>query len=78
MREAIGAGDAPRVTSLAHALKGSSSSLSALPLSQAAADLEKQAQSGNLADAGKLYEILEREAGRLLAELEIISGKVVR
>jgi two-component system sensor histidine kinase/response regulator len=78
MREAISVGDAPRLTSLAHTLKGSSSSLSALPLSQAAAELEKQAESGNLADADKLYGLLEREAGRLLAELEFISGRVVR
>jgi two-component system sensor histidine kinase/response regulator len=78
IREAIVAGDARRLTSLAHALKGSSSALSAMPFSRAAAELEKNAQSGNLADADKLYEILEREAGRLLAELDFIAARVVR
>jgi two-component system sensor histidine kinase/response regulator len=74
--EAIAASDAPLLMRLAHTLKGSSSSLSAQPLSQAAAELEKQARSGDLTDAGRAFGIIEKEAERLLLELDSILGKV--
>jgi two-component system, sensor histidine kinase and response regulator len=74
--EAIADGDAPRLMRLAHTLKGSSSCLNAGPLSQAAADLEKLAASGDLAEASRLYGRLGKEADRLLLELDSIIGKV--
>jgi two-component system, sensor histidine kinase and response regulator len=78
IRGAIAAGDAPLLTRLAHTLKGSSGSLSAVPLSQAAAQLEKVAQAGDLADAESLFEKVEKEAGDLILEIDSILGKVTR
>ena len=78
IRGAIAAGDAPLLTRLAHTLKGSSGSLSAVPLSQAAAKLEEVAGAGNLADARNLFENLEKEAGALILEIDSILGKVTR
>jgi two-component system, sensor histidine kinase and response regulator len=75
---AIAAGDAPLLTRLAHTLKGSSASLSARPLAEAAAALEKQAASGDLAEAGRLCGNVEKEAERLVLELDSIWEKVAR
>ena len=78
IRGAIAAGDAPLLTRLAHTLRGSSGSLSAVPLSHAAAQLEEVAQAGDLADAGSLFEKVEKEAGDLILEIDSILGKVTR
>jgi two-component system, sensor histidine kinase and response regulator len=78
IREAIAAGDPPLLTRLAHTLKGSSGSLSAVPLSQAAAQLEKVAHAGDLADAESLFEKVEKEAGDLILEIDSMLGKVTR
>jgi two-component system, sensor histidine kinase and response regulator len=73
MDEAITAGDLKRLERLAHTLKGSSASLSARPLSEAAAEMEQQARGGNPSQAKRLLGPLNEQAGRLLAELETIS-----
>src|SRR6202142_359271 len=78
IRGAIAAADAPLLTRLAHNLKGSSASLSALPLSQAAAELEKLVRSGDLSNAGNLSRKVEKEAGHLILELDSILAKAVR
>ncbi len=78
IRAAIDARDASLISRLAHALKGSSLSLSARPLSEAAAELEKRAATGDFADAESLYGKITVEAQRLLAELDSILGKVAR
>jgi two-component system sensor histidine kinase/response regulator len=75
---AIAACDAPLLTRLAHTLKGSSASLSARPLAEAAAALEKKAGSGDLAEAGRLCRNVEKEAERLVLELDSIWEKVAR
>ena len=78
MRAAIASGDAPLLTRLAHTIKGSSASMSALPLSQVAAQMEKVAHAGDLADARSLFEKVEKEAGDLILEIDSILGKVSR
>jgi two-component system, sensor histidine kinase and response regulator len=78
IRGAIEAGDAPLLMRHAHTLKGSSASLSAIPLSQASAELEKIARAGDLADARSLFENVMKEARHLMLEIDSILGKVAR
>ena len=76
MKEAAELADMRRLERLAHTLKGSAASLSARPLSEAAAGVERHARAEDAEQAKAALKSLSEQAGRLLAELEIISGGV--
>ncbi|EHJ49267.1 Hpt domain protein [Solidesulfovibrio carbinoliphilus subsp. oakridgensis] len=62
-------GDMPRLTRLAHSLKGVAGTMLAEPLRQAAYDLEKAARAGDMARtaplAGEVLDLLDRTAAAL-------------
>jgi CheY-like chemotaxis protein len=70
MRRAIDAGDAGTLERSAHTLKGSSSNLGAVAVSQASAKLEELARSNNLESADEHFKVLQKEIERLFSELE--------
>jgi len=76
IRQAIAGDDGIRLTRLAHTLKGSSANMSAKPLSEATAEMERLARAGQLEDAKGAFRAVEEEAARLLLELESISRPV--
>ncbi|HKS81271.1 MAG TPA: response regulator [Candidatus Acidoferrales bacterium] len=76
MGEAIGRGDEARVVRLAHTLKGSSSNMSARPLSESAAEMERLARGGQMEDVKKAYGTVNEEANRLMMEIESLSKPV--
>jgi PAS domain S-box-containing protein len=78
MRQALSSANTEALSRLAHSLKGSSASLSARAVSQAAAELERQARSGDLASASKQFKTIEREAERLGVEIECLLAKATR
>jgi two-component system, sensor histidine kinase and response regulator len=78
MRQALDARDAERLERLAHTMKGSSASLGAMRVSEAALALERQIRSGNLNDAGMRIDDLQHELDALWPELEALWGKVAR
>jgi two-component system, sensor histidine kinase and response regulator len=65
--------DKQRVERGAHTLKGSSSSIGADAVSQAAAEIERLASRGNLSAAARQFNVLEAEVERLSAELDSLS-----
>jgi two-component system, sensor histidine kinase and response regulator len=76
IRQALGEHDAHRLERLAHTMKGSSASLGANRVSEAALVLEMRARSGALENAGELIDSLKAELDRVLPELESLTGKV--
>ena len=69
LREAVSAADAPRICSIAHALKGALAHLSARPAASAAAVLERQGREDMLAGSEAALEHLETEVTRLRGAL---------
>lgn len=65
IREAIERADAPALTFAAHALKGSSTLIGALPLAELCLQLEQAGRSDTLALARPLLTRLEQEALRV-------------
>ncbi|MGH9717091.1 MAG: response regulator [Candidatus Acidiferrales bacterium] len=78
IRQAHRNGDGHRLDRLAHTMKGSSASLGANRVSQAALVLELRARSGALQNAVELIDSLQKELDRALPELETITRKVVQ
>jgi two-component system sensor histidine kinase/response regulator len=78
MRQALTERDAHRLDRLAHTMKGSSSSLGANRVSEAALVLEMRARSSALENAGELIDALQSELDRVLPELDSLTRKVVR
>jgi two-component system sensor histidine kinase/response regulator len=76
IRQAWESGDAHLLERLAHTMKGSSASLGAKQVSEAAFDLEKHARSGGVASADGMIQTLEREVERVLPEFESLLRKV--
>ena len=74
--ESAAAADWKRVERLAHTLKGSSGSLSARPLSEAAAVLERYASEQNVNAMRASLDAVGAEAARLIGELELIAKPV--
>ncbi len=74
IRQAIRTGDANSLEQLAHTVNGSSAQLGAKSVSQAAAVLEAQARSGDLAPIPEQFQALELEIGRLLHEMDAFFG----
>jgi CheY-like chemotaxis protein len=69
MRRAIVLRDARSLELHAHALKGSSATLGAFAVSRAAEEVERLAQSDNVANAGDQFGVLQEEIDRLFGEL---------
>jgi two-component system sensor histidine kinase/response regulator len=76
MRRALNAKDTKQLDRLAHTIKGSSASLGANRVSQAALVLEMRARSGAIENAGELIDALQKELDRVLPELESLTRKV--
>lgn len=74
--ESAAAADWKRVERLAHTLKGSSGSLSARPLSEAAAVLERYASEQNVNAMRASLDAVGAEAARLIGELELVAKPV--
>jgi CheY-like chemotaxis protein len=70
LREAAKTGDASVVERVAHTLKGSASSMGAIPLGNVAADLQDVGSSGDFSDIESLLDRLEYEWERTLLALE--------
>jgi two-component system sensor histidine kinase/response regulator len=76
MRRSIAARDAKTLENFSHALKGSAANLGAQEVSRAAEEMEMVARSGDLCDAPRRLELMEREVQKLLVQLEPLPGKV--
>src|SRR5579863_557123 len=76
IREALKARDARLLEHSSHTLKGSSANVGGCLVSQAAAELEMQARSGDLGPANEQVERLAGETERLLSELDSMLRKV--
>jgi two-component system, sensor histidine kinase and response regulator len=70
IRRALVLQDAKRVERGAHTLKGSSSNVGAVAVSQAASEIESLASGGNLAAASERCAALQTEIERLFVELD--------
>jgi HPt (histidine-containing phosphotransfer) domain-containing protein len=76
IRQASAAQDARVFERLAHTVKGSSANIGARALSQVAAEMEKQARSGDLHRASRQIERLAAEMDRLRSEIDSLFRKV--
>jgi two-component system, sensor histidine kinase and response regulator len=76
MRQALSDRDAHLLERLAHTMKGSSASLGANRVSEAALVLEMRARSGALENAGELIDAVQSELDRALPELDSLTRKV--
>ena len=74
IRDAIGRVDANMLALAAHALKGSSKLIGALPMCELCLQLEQTARTGTLAMAQSLLCSLEREAKRVREALTTLAG----
>ncbi len=72
MRRAIALHDRKSLEHHAHTLRGSSASLGAFSVSQAAAEIERLAQSDNVESTGDQFKVLQEELERLFGELEVL------
>ena len=70
LREAVESSDGKSVTSAAHTLKGMLANLSANRASDVAAQLERMGRRGEKAGLEEVLVLLEREALRVLQEVE--------
>ena len=73
IRRALVLQDAKRVERGAHTLKGSSSNVGAVAVSQAASEIESLASAGNLRGASEQCAALQTEIERLFMELDSLS-----
>jgi two-component system, sensor histidine kinase and response regulator len=73
IRRALVLKDAKRVERGAHTLKGSSSNVGAVAVSQAASEIESLARGGNLVTASEQCAALQAEIERLFVELDSLS-----
>jgi two-component system, sensor histidine kinase and response regulator len=76
MWQALGEKDAHRLDRLAHTMKGTSASLAANRVAEAALVLEMRARSGALENAGELIDSVQAELDRALPELDSLTRKV--
>lgn len=70
LEQALAAGDAVELASMAHRFKGASATISAEPLRAESAELERLAKETNLSDAARSVEKVKQEFMRLKAYLE--------
>ena len=76
IQNALRAADLSLLERAAQSLRGSASNLCAAGVTQAAAELEESARSGDASRSREQFESLESEVGKLLHELEAFSRKV--
>jgi PAS domain S-box-containing protein len=72
MRRAIASNDAKSLEHFAHTLKGSSASLGALAVSEAAGEIERLAHSENLDNTRDQFTVLQMEIERMFSEFEVL------
>jgi two-component system sensor histidine kinase/response regulator len=72
MRRAIASRDGKSLEHLAHTLKGSSASVGGLAVSQAAAEIERLAQSENLDNTREQFSVLQDEIERMFSQFEVL------
>jgi HPt (histidine-containing phosphotransfer) domain-containing protein len=72
MRRAIALHDAKGLEHFAHTLKGSSASLGAFAVSEAAGEIERLAQSDTVDNTRDQFQVLQNEIERLFGELEVL------
>jgi two-component system sensor histidine kinase/response regulator len=70
LRDAVACGDAGKVASEAHALRGMLSNLSAKNAAAAAGALERLAGQGNVADFAASFSAFEQQMRQLMPEIE--------
>ncbi|HXL21598.1 MAG TPA: PAS domain S-box protein [Candidatus Dormibacteraeota bacterium] len=70
LRDAVARGDAAKIASEAHALRGMLSNLSAKKAAAAAATLERLANQGHAADFAVCFGLLEQQIRQLMPEIE--------
>ncbi|MEP6605831.1 MAG: response regulator, partial [Nitrosospira sp.] len=73
--EAIKVGDALQLERFAHRLKGAASTMSAIPVAEAAAKIEVFARRGELGCIDEALEELEMRSAELIIELEAFIGR---
>ncbi len=78
IRSAIRAGDAVRLRAAAHALKGAVSNFAAARATEAALQLQRLGESGELVRAGAALQRLEGELAGLLSALQALVGQASR
>lgn len=78
LEAAVSSGDLKNSGSLSHTLKGMLLNLGGAPAAAAAARLEELACAGEIAALKDAFDALEREAGRLLPELDAYMAEVRR
>jgi HPt (histidine-containing phosphotransfer) domain-containing protein len=78
LEAAVSSGDLKNSGSLSHTLKGMLSNLGGARAAAAAARLEELAGAGEIAALRGAFDDLEREAGRLLPELDAYMAEVRR
>jgi two-component system, sensor histidine kinase and response regulator len=74
LRDAVACGDAGKVASEAHALRGMLSNLSAKNAAAAAATLERLAVQGGIADFAASFCAFEQQMRQLMPEIEACLG----
>jgi histidine phosphotransfer protein HptB len=72
MRQAIAQHDVKSLELHAHSLKGSSASLGAFSVAQAAGEIERLARSDNLEGTSDQFGVLQDEIERLFTELQVL------
>ena len=70
IRDALARGDAVLLARAAHTLKSSADLFGATAALEAAQDLERMGDEGNLQEAGDTWTALQQELSRLLAALD--------
>jgi HPt (histidine-containing phosphotransfer) domain-containing protein len=73
IRQAVAAGDAPKLKRAAHTLKGAVSNFGARRTVEAAQRLEALGKQGDLTGAGEAAAVLEEELERLLPALAALA-----
>jgi two-component system, sensor histidine kinase and response regulator len=72
MRHAIAMHEAKDLESFAHTLKGSSASLGAIAVAQAAGEIERLARTDNMESTHDQFIVLQEELDRLFSEIEVL------
>jgi signal transduction histidine kinase/DNA-binding response OmpR family regulator len=72
--EAVAGGDATAVREQAHSLKGASANVGAVALQEVAYEVEKAGAADDLASAGRLLPVLDRQFGCLKTILDLGNG----
>jgi len=75
IRHAIAMHDAKNLEGFAHTLKGSSASLGAIAVAQAAGEIERLARTGSTESTHDQFVVLQEELDRLFSEIEVLNER---